>query len=471
MIESTTVRIAEIKDPGLFQRLVSALFIADQGHSFQVVDDSGGDRGNDGYDPQRGILYAIYCPEKPLNGARSLAKARGDLAKARQLLSDPGYKFSDWVFVTPIPLRETVQATIRADAQAAGLTASFMSAAHLEAIFLRHPELRDVFPELNYPRVEKALQEISQKLDELSSGTIVDVAATAPAPPDAAAAGTFIQPPLDDAPSLLFGFSSPRLADIQQRLFDGIASALYELERFKLEASTPRDWIAAALVEIEFEGEQLHFERVRDLGSEAATRAARFGFRAEAAAFMAREAHARTMLLSSHRMEFNGRLAFSARSGAVLVSVKEAKAHDAMRFAETTKINDLLRTAHELASETRNLQATLQVALFSGMSATHRALPEKLLLGVLDGSDVAEGIKQSKRQMMAAYSLAISAASALGSQQLLALVYHDFANDLLIFDDKPRALSHASYAMTLAQAAEDQHQISKTKRLLELIHK
>src|SRR5437899_1412492 len=126
-------RIVDIRDPNLFQRLVHALFTAERGRDFQIVDDGSGDRGNDGYDPQAGWLLAIYCPEKGLQKERTLAKARADLAKATRLKSDPGYRIVEWVFVTPEALPERVQATLRAEADAVGLRATFLSAVNLES--------------------------------------------------------------------------------------------------------------------------------------------------------------------------------------------------------------------------------------------------------------------------------------------------------------------------------------------------
>ena len=41
------MRISDIRDPNLFQRLVRKLMIAEHGFDYQVVDDSGGDGGLD----------------------------------------------------------------------------------------------------------------------------------------------------------------------------------------------------------------------------------------------------------------------------------------------------------------------------------------------------------------------------------------------------------------------------------------
>lgn len=118
------VRISDIRQPDLFQRLVHRLYIAEYGPGLQIVDDSAGDRGNDGYDPARRLLLAVYCPEKDMTEAKSLAKAA-------RLANVPGYGFDTWVFVTPAALPEKVQATLRAEAEA-------------PAVAVAHPRLREV---------------------------------------------------------------------------------------------------------------------------------------------------------------------------------------------------------------------------------------------------------------------------------------------------------------------------------------
>ena len=107
------MKIADIRDPAVFQRLVHRLMVAERGADFHIPDDSGGDRGNDGYDADRGILYAIYCPEKPAT-ADYRNKGLKDLQKAVHLAAQPGYSIKKWVFVTPTSLREQLQAELRA---------------------------------------------------------------------------------------------------------------------------------------------------------------------------------------------------------------------------------------------------------------------------------------------------------------------------------------------------------------------
>ncbi|MBI1331263.1 MAG: hypothetical protein GC165_00115 [Armatimonadetes bacterium] len=160
------MKIADIRDANMFQSLVHRLMVAERGADFHVPDDSGGDRGNDGYDATKGILYAIYCPEKP-DTADYRRKALSDLKKAIQLASEPGYSVRQWIFVTPTPIREQLQAEIRATAGSAGLNVGFLADVHLEDLLRRHPHIRDELPDMEYPQVARQLDAIRAPLSPL----------------------------------------------------------------------------------------------------------------------------------------------------------------------------------------------------------------------------------------------------------------------------------------------------------------
>ena len=130
------MRIADIREPQLFQDLVVALFVAERGEAFQVVDDSGGDGGLDGYDLERQVLYAVYCPEKQASDSRYQTKALSDLAKAKSLRDDGGYEIETFAFVTPQHVREPVLRALLAEAKAMGFKAISLGTTHLEQLFL-----------------------------------------------------------------------------------------------------------------------------------------------------------------------------------------------------------------------------------------------------------------------------------------------------------------------------------------------
>src|SRR6266498_1266289 len=124
------MRIAEIRDPNFFQRLVRKLMICEHGIEYQVVDDSGGDGGLDGFNRTTGDLHAFYCPEKPVV-ARFRQRFQDDLAKARQLRDEKQYPIKRFIFITPEALREPDQRMLRDLARDTGFEDGInMSAEH-----------------------------------------------------------------------------------------------------------------------------------------------------------------------------------------------------------------------------------------------------------------------------------------------------------------------------------------------------
>src|SRR5712692_8541169 len=260
-------RIADIRDPALFQRLVHTLFAEERGRAFQTVDDASGDRGNDGYDSEARWLLAIYCPEKDQKARRTLEKARADLAKAVKLRAEPGYLFDEWIFITPEALPERVQATIRGEAAEVGLSATFLSSVNLEPIYLRYPHLHGLFPELDYPKVQQELKAINEKLEHLvespkPASSVGTEGKKAPAGEEVAAGRT------EYVVDLFAGFRSDQLATIQAQLFAGDATARHRLEQYRLEAPSARERLVALMIEVEFEAERLNFPAVERLALE-----------------------------------------------------------------------------------------------------------------------------------------------------------------------------------------------------------
>src|SRR3989344_7755552 len=106
--------ISNITSPDQFSKLCKHLFTAEF-NDFQTIDDSGGDKGNDGYSESQKILFQIYCPEKPnkVNDAKYKSKIKEDLDKAKKLVDSGKYIIEKWIFVTPAELLEDVQTYIR----------------------------------------------------------------------------------------------------------------------------------------------------------------------------------------------------------------------------------------------------------------------------------------------------------------------------------------------------------------------
>jgi hypothetical protein len=170
------MKIPDIRDPSLFQRLVRKLMICEHGADYQVVDDSGGDGGLDGFNRSTGELHAIYCPEKPTT-ARFAQKFRSDLEKAVSLRDTKQYAIKTFVFVTPEPLREPDQRTLRDLAQNKGFDDGInLSGEHLEVLLTQHMEVLPQFPEISYAQIEQKLDyvvDLLQRLQPTQSSELV----------------------------------------------------------------------------------------------------------------------------------------------------------------------------------------------------------------------------------------------------------------------------------------------------------
>jgi hypothetical protein len=153
------MRISEIRNSQYFQDLCQQLFAAEYS-DFQVLDDSTGDKGCDGYVPSSGRMFAIYCPEKrPPPRAYYQRKIRSDLAKAVILRDEYRYRIDEWVFVTPSPLSEELHRYLTETAKQSGLGCGVgWSEKNLLPILLRHPELESRFLDLFSPDITKELR-------------------------------------------------------------------------------------------------------------------------------------------------------------------------------------------------------------------------------------------------------------------------------------------------------------------------
>lgn len=153
------MRIREIREPQQFQDLCQQVLAAEH-DDFQVLDDSRGDEGNDGYIPSQRRLFAIYCPEKhPTPPEYYKTKINKDLRKAVRLRDELGYEIDDWFFVTPSPLTEELHRYISDEAKAAGFNRGVnWSEKHILPRLLKHDYLKQLFPDLFLPDIQKELQ-------------------------------------------------------------------------------------------------------------------------------------------------------------------------------------------------------------------------------------------------------------------------------------------------------------------------
>ncbi|MFL6210112.1 MAG: hypothetical protein ACJ74W_14745 [Pyrinomonadaceae bacterium] len=164
------MRISEIRNPQDFQDLCQQLLVAEYG-DFQIVDDSSGDRGIDGYVPSTRTLYAMYCPEKPPPPKRYYQrKINDDLRKAAKVKDELGYPAEHWIFLTPAPLGEELHRYISEKAKAAGFaTGENQSETHLIHLLAKHAHLRSQFLPLIVSDLESALREVKEGVADIGS--------------------------------------------------------------------------------------------------------------------------------------------------------------------------------------------------------------------------------------------------------------------------------------------------------------
>jgi tetratricopeptide (TPR) repeat protein len=450
------MKISDIRDPKLFQRLVHRLFVADRGVDFQVVDDSGGDGGNDGYDAARGILYAIYCPEKP-ESADYRRKAVSDFDKAVVLASKPGYHISSWVFVTPTPLREPLQAELRALGEANSLTVAFLADTHLEDLFRQYPHLRDEFPELEYPNVAVQLEEI-RKLIERQPAVAGDTSA----------AQTPIESPRPSTPpGVLAGMVSPRLMKIFQAIERHDLGAAMDLERYRMEALDVRDALDALLLSLDVEGERNNFARALHLAETGLQRARSASLNGEIAVFASNVAYYKTLELVQLEIEHESNLHSSQVAGFPFNTVEQIEIAQRPLLKRHAEIEELLQEARKSALESNNLLAIHVVMVRQGAILTHQHWPLSLRVQAGNDTSARTQIDRLKGQMEQSYEAAIKAARAMNDEARLATAYGNLANDLRSFGDVDRAREHAKHALQLAQRSGYKIQVEKTSLLLD----
>jgi len=164
------MRIRDIDDPELFQRLIHALYTATYGDDFEVVDDSGGDGGNDGYLRSKQELLAIYCPMSRPTARRYQIKIQMDLAKAARLRDNKEYQIRTWVFVTPSDLREPVQRFVRDAAKSQRLKGVCRGETHHQSLFQKNPQVQDQFLDLAAPTLTRDVRAIRRTVQSLVAG-------------------------------------------------------------------------------------------------------------------------------------------------------------------------------------------------------------------------------------------------------------------------------------------------------------
>lgn len=162
------MRISEIRNSQEFQDLCQQLLAAEY-EDFEILDDSSGDGGSDGYSPTKKRLFAVYCPAKsPPPVEYYQKKIRSDLKKAVSLRETGEYEIEEWVFVTPAPLPPEAQNYLRQKTREANLRGFAWSEKHLNNFLYKHEHLHPLFANLTALNLQKDVRNIQTGIESLS---------------------------------------------------------------------------------------------------------------------------------------------------------------------------------------------------------------------------------------------------------------------------------------------------------------
>ncbi len=161
MLKDTIINIVS---PDEFENLCQQILVAEF-PDFEVIDDSSGDGGNDGYSASEKTLWQLYCPKKDNlsikeQRERYQAKIRTDLAKAAKLKSEKGYEIDRWIFTTTKPLTEELHTYLRNKAGDYGFACSVWSSKKLNELLSKHSHVQDLFPDLVLAKTHELVEEV-----------------------------------------------------------------------------------------------------------------------------------------------------------------------------------------------------------------------------------------------------------------------------------------------------------------------
>jgi hypothetical protein len=459
---AATLQIRQIRDPSLFQRFVSKLMIAEHGVEYQVVDDSGGDGGLDGFLRGPNDLYACYCPEKP-ETAGIHRKIRDDLKRARTLRDTHQYPIRRFIFVTPFSLREPAQRLIRDEARKLGFEDGLNIAdEYLETVLARHLPILDQFPELNYQRIAEELRGIREDIKALSNALPAATSARTAPPSDPGAT----EEPQTFTLALFENIDSRELEFIKAALAGGEPDAIFRLEQFRLGVRHPALAATASIVELEHLLEQRDFAAAEPVAERGAREAHAAGLRAEEALF---RSHLVRMLVfrgSEIDLRIAGAMGVSYQVGMQLFDKQKIDTESAKVVEIYARVDNELHVALALAHETANLTAMYWALNAMAFAEVHRAQSARFL--VKTGLLGAESFEKARSRARAAHETAIRTAHLLDDESL-AQAYHSYANDLRLFDETDRALYFAKEARTIAERVRNTYQLNLSVQLIQAL--
>ena len=426
------MRIRDIDNPETFQRLCQALLVAEYAKDFQVVDDSGGDAGNDGYLPFQKTLFAIYCPEKRPTPESLRAKIVMDLDKALNLKDKRGYEIGTWIFTTPMDLREPMQRFVRDEAKARRLVGLCMGEHHLQDLFLKHGHLHDKFPELASPSIVAAVAELKEGIDRMRDD-IRRISEEEGAEPD-------ISRTMPDF------YPSEDFLQAQELLSTGhTEEGLAILEKLRLEAKDLHERLYATMLIIQSLNRALHFDRIHGLakgGLQLAEELHDHGAIAAMKSQIGWDLNERYVALD---MDTYYMVLMSNRIGFPFISEqKKADTEKQLRSLERDSETHFTE-AIALAREKRLYRILVFILCQYANAGTARINFYQHVPSLTDR------VLREKEDLRARYETAIRIAVALSDAYLLAQCYHNYANDLRMFGEVELSRTHSQNARQIAE--------------------
>lgn len=439
------MRIKDIDNPETFQRLVHAIYVAEYGPDFQVVDDRGGDLGNDGYIRSQRTLLAIYCPEvRPAEAGQYRRKVLQDLNRAEGLVNDHGYVIETWVFVTPENLRQPVQEFVRDQARDRDLNGICVGETHLTDFFLRHRHLHEQFRDLVAPQMLEQLSEIRRGMEGIQ-------ATLAGLPRGVGPAGHEATGPIP----------SPPILRIFELLSINPTEGRRQLDRIRLESQDRRERMLAGYIRVtvtdavrEADTALSIIDSTLPLADELRDPTVQSVLRAQKAWF-----------LNQRFVDLDMRGYYYTLAGNLVGPSLIPEELRGELTAELHRLRDeadhLFEQATQIARQHRAYPALSKVYQSHASAIGHRVLLQQRVPGLR------QQVERDVARVRALYETSIRIEATLGDVRGLAVAYHNYANDLRGIGSGAEARTLAQTALELEEANGLAEEAAKTRELLQ----
>lgn len=425
------MQIKDIDNPEMFQRLVVAIFAAEFGSDFQVVDDSGGDSGNDGFIRSRKTLFAIYCPEKKPTSQALKRKIRSDLDKAVRLRDDLHYEVEIWAFVTPQDLREPIHRFVRDQAKNFGITGIALGHTYLTDLFHRHSHLRGLFMELATPQLIEEISEIKQGIEDLKKrGEPITI--ESPGGEGASKRGPF-EP------------TSERVLAWVKKLKEGsVPEAIAELDRIRMMTTNPGERLDAILILADYVDRIKEQPKYRALIEEGIKLAQQLGEPGVEAVLMANKGW--VLNWNFVVMDIQG---YGCLQAANLIGFSPPDVINVEEFNKSIKglmeeSDQLFQSAIEKATSTRRFREYAVVLQILGSALAQRVIFHRTVPQLF-----AQTREQISR-LRSVYETSIRVSQTIDDRFILARGLFNYANDLRVIGDLESARTYAELARQVA---------------------